>query len=51
MANLSKSEAKRLIEGKAVEINRSLISDNQPAITIKAGDIIKIGKRKFINIV
>jgi tyrosyl-tRNA synthetase len=45
----SRSEAKRLIKQKAVEINSKKIE--QPvSITLKKGDIIKAGKRKWIKI-
>lgn len=45
----SKSEAKRLIAQKAVEINNQLTTSNQQ-LTIKPNDIIKVGKRKWIKI-
>ncbi len=48
----SKSEAKRLIEQKAVELNASLITP--PAggsrLTLSDGDIIKVGKKKFLKV-
>jgi tyrosyl-tRNA synthetase len=41
----SKSEARRLLEQGAVEINSEKISDqNTP---VKCGDIIKAGKRRY----
>lgn len=45
----SKSEAKRLITQKAVEINNQLTISNQQ-LTINSNDIIKVGKRKWIKI-
>jgi len=46
----SKSEAKRLIAQKAVEIDQSPITDHQSPITIKDGMIIRVGKKRFIKI-
>ena len=46
----SGSEAKRLIEQGAVEIDGTPITNYQLPITIKDGMIIKVGKRKFIKI-
>lgn len=44
----SKSEARRLIEQDAVEING--VTCHISHVTIENGDIIKVGKRKFIKI-
>lgn len=47
----SKSEAKRLIEQKAVEVNNKTIDQsNNSAISLSDGDIIKVGKKKFLKI-
>lgn len=46
----SKSEAKRLIEQKAVEQNTSLLTSHVSRITVANGDIIKVGKKKFLRI-
>lgn len=46
----SKTEARRLIEQKAVKINDQVNNDWQAEIEIKSGDIIQIGRRKFIKI-
>ncbi len=46
----SKNEAKRLVEGKAVEIDSKIISDWKTAIEIKNGMVIRAGKRKFAKI-
>lgn len=47
----SKNEAKRLIEGGAVEIiNQGKITDWKKEINLKNGIIIKVGNRKFIKI-
>jgi len=47
----SKSEAKRLILQKAVEINNQLKEDWRENIKIKKGMVIQVGKRKFIKII
>ena len=47
---LSKSEAKRLIEQNAVTIDSVLKTDWQEKIKIKKGMIIKVGKRRFVQI-
>lgn len=51
-ANLasSKSEAKRLIGEKAVEINNQVIIDQLSVISLQNADIIKVGKKKFLRI-
>lgn len=46
----SRSEAKRLILQGGVDINQSPITNYQSLITLKEGDIIRVGKRKFIKI-
>ena len=46
----SKSEAKRLILQKAVEINNQLKEDWRENIKIKKGMVIQIGKRRFAKI-
>ncbi len=47
----SKSEAKRLVEGKAVEIDDKIISDWKTAVKIKNGMVVRAGKRKFAKII
>lgn len=44
----SKSEAKRLVEQNAVEINEE-IKKSREVVKVKPGDIIKVGKRKFLK--
>ncbi len=46
----SKSEARRLIDQDAVEINGVGIKFQTTDVTIKTNDIMKVGKRKFIKI-
>lgn len=53
-ANLttSNSEARRMIQGNAVEINGEKVKDPQLKIDINSGDelIVKVGKKKFAKI-
>ncbi|MDD5433118.1 MAG: tyrosine--tRNA ligase [Candidatus Pacebacteria bacterium] len=46
----SKAEAKRMILGKAVEINGQIKTDWQEIIKVENNMIIQVGKRKFIKI-
>jgi len=46
----SKGEARRLIEQGGVKLNNKKITDWQKKIKFKKGDIIKVGKRKFLKI-
>lgn len=45
----SKSEAKRLIEQKAVEIDGEIITDWKKEISLKPGTIIRVGKKRFFK--
>lgn len=47
----SKNEAKRLAQGKAVEINGKIISDWKTVIETKNGMVIRAGKRRFAKII
>lgn len=49
----STSEAKRLIQGRAVEIDQVKIEDEQLKIDLKAGMqiLIKAGKKKFVKVI
>ena len=49
----STSEAKRLIQGRAVEIDGSKVEDEQMKIILNAGVslVIKAGKKKFVKVV
>src|SRR3989344_2504215 len=47
---VSKNEAKRLVEGGAVEINKKKITDWHQEITLEEGTIIQSGKRKFVKV-
>ena len=46
----SKSDAKRVVEGNGVEINKEKITDWKQEIAIKDGTVIQFGKRKFVKI-
>lgn len=46
----SQSEAKRLIQQKAVELNGLLIADHRSLITVKNGDILKVGKTRYVKL-
>jgi tyrosyl-tRNA synthetase len=47
----SKSEAKRLIIQKGVKIDGIIQKDWKKIIKIKKGDVVQIGKRKFVKLV
>jgi len=46
----SKSEAKRLVIQGGVRINKVLQKDWQKTVQIKKGDVIQVGKRRFVKI-
>lgn len=48
---LSKSEAKRLVLQKGVKIDSQIQEDWQKVIEIKKGQIVQVGKRKFVKII
>ncbi len=45
----SKSEAKRLINQGAVEVDNNTVTE--PDWQVKIGSVIKVGKRRFVRIV
>lgn len=45
----SASEAKRLIKQGAVSLDGNVINDIQTELQIKSGQILKVGKRKFVK--
>lgn len=47
----SKGEARRLVIQGGVSIDGDKISDVQSSISVKAGMILKVGKRKFIKLI
>jgi tyrosyl-tRNA synthetase len=47
----SKSEAKRLVDQRAVKLNNKIIIDWRAKIFIKKPAILQVGKRKFIKII
>ena len=46
----SKSEARRLVGQKAVKINSKVVDGLESNIKVQGGEIIQVGKRKFIKI-
>ena len=46
----SKADAKRVIEQGGVKIDDQIVKDWEKEITIKAGMILQVGKRKFVKI-
>lgn len=46
----SKSEARRLISQRAVEINGGVRKNPEEILTLHKGDVLKIGKKKFFRI-
>lgn len=46
----SKSEARRLIEQGGVKINDEIKKDVDEILSLKSGDILRIGKRKFFKL-
>ncbi|MDO8524045.1 MAG: tyrosine--tRNA ligase [bacterium] len=46
----SKAEAKRMVLGKAVEINGQSKNDWQEIIKVENGMVVQVGKRKFVRI-
>lgn len=46
----SKSEARRLVLQKAVTINNSLKIDPQEILSLRGGEVLKIGKHRFFRI-
>ena len=47
----SKGEAKRLIKQGGIAINKKKVTEFLNEITIRNGDVVKIGKRKFLKLV
>ncbi len=46
----SKSEAKRLFEQNGVRINDEIVADWKRDLSLTSGDVIQVGKRKFVQI-
>ncbi len=47
----SKSDARRLIDQRAVEINEVLKTDVTELLSLKGGEVLKIGKKRFWKII
>ena len=48
--NGSKGQAKRLVKGGGVSVDGERINDPFKMIDLKTGQILKVGKRKFIKL-
>jgi tyrosyl-tRNA synthetase len=46
----SKSEARRLISQNAVSVNDEKVADEHAELTFAGGEVIKVGKRRFVQI-
>lgn len=48
----SSSEARRMIQGRAVEVDGSKIEDEKLKLNLKSGSefLVKVGKKKFLNV-
>lgn len=46
----SRSAARRLLKGKAVEVDGSVLADPRQNVTIRSGSTIRIGKKKFFRV-
>lgn len=47
----SKSEARRMIENRGVKLNNIKAEDTKLEVTVSAGLIVQVGKRKFVKII
>ncbi len=47
----SKGEARRLVQGGGVSVNGKKITDPFTVITIENGQVLKVGKRKFVKLI
>jgi tyrosyl-tRNA synthetase len=47
----SKSAARRLIEQGGLKINQQAVADWQKAVKFKDGDVVQVGKRRFVKII
>src|SRR3989344_8712136 len=43
----SKAEARRLIAGRALEVDGSVIPSGRKAVTLRSGSVIRLGKKRF----
>ncbi len=46
----SKSEAKRLIKQGGVKLNDEVIKDEKAEVKLKGGEVLQVGKRRFVKI-
>ncbi|RJQ37213.1 tyrosine--tRNA ligase [Candidatus Parcubacteria bacterium] len=50
LGGTSKSEARRLLAGKALEINQRPVLGADTTVELESGDVIRIGKKKFFRV-
>lgn len=48
---VSRSAARRLIRGKALEVDGRVVDPDERRVTFKPGSIVRVGKRRFFRIV
>jgi tyrosyl-tRNA synthetase len=46
----SSSEARRLIQQGAVSIDGHRLDDSEAEVTLRGGEVLKVGKRKFLRL-
>ncbi|OHA08355.1 MAG: tyrosine--tRNA ligase [Candidatus Sungbacteria bacterium RIFCSPLOWO2_01_FULL_60_25] len=46
----SKAEARRLIAGRALEVDGSVIPSGRKAVTLRSGSVIRLGKKRFFRV-
>lgn len=47
---VSKSEARRLIEQRAVEIDGNVMASSNQSVDIKKGTVVRVGKHRFVRV-
>ena len=47
----SSSEARRLIDQGAVKVNDETVTTNAPATSLKSGDVLRVGRRRYVRVV
>lgn len=47
---LSRSEARRLLRGRAVEMDGAVVEPGEGSLTVRRGSVIRVGKKKFFRV-
>lgn len=47
----SKAEARRLIRGRALEVDGKAVALDSGAVDVRRGSVIRVGKKKFFRVV